>query len=241
MIMVDTIGAFIAWTISCWAFYSAYLVWRKWRTFAADITAKNSSAKHIISHNLKAEIWSLNGTWEPVSLPSVLVVQPSYVALHALDQSLVLPVKSLRWFHATRKFWLGSKLCLDANYHGDWFRINLHLGSTDAQNLFRVLSEVAPDCDAEEGIHYGPVEARPMERLADGSWRSRPSCILYLTPCYLVLFQEKQIQRLISLDEIDRVEPCADQIQIVTHDKTYTFALDHPRALARKLTAKPRS
>ncbi|MFN8451785.1 MAG: hypothetical protein U0521_25140 [Anaerolineae bacterium] len=54
-------------------------------------------------------------------------------------------------------------------------------------------------------VHFGPVAVEPAEEDIHGAWTLDPPITLYLTPLHVVLLRDGQVERLIPLEQVQKV------------------------------------
>jgi hypothetical protein len=173
-----------------------------------------------------------------------------YPRMSETDDSLSFPRDALRWFGRPLKYHDGrNEIWLHFEQAGRWHLVKMRMNRYLLADVVRALKQFAapPLVTAYRRrrpyVHFGPVQAQPAEEDIHGAWTLDLPITLYLTPAHVVLLRGAQVQRLISLEAVQKVvamrridQPNADGLVVFDAEgETFAFASKAYQALAQAL------
>ncbi len=164
-----------------------------------------------------------------------------------MDESVRFPADGLRWFGRPVKYHEGrNEIWLHFEQAGRWHLVKMRMTRYLLADVVRALKQIAelPLITAYRRrrpyVHFGPVPVEPAEEDIHGAWTLDPPITLYLTPLHVVLLRAGQVERLIPLEQVQKVtamrridRPKADGLAVFQAEgETLAFAAKNYEALA---------
>jgi hypothetical protein len=172
-----------------------------------------------------------------------------------MTESLHFSSAALRWFGRPVKYHEGrNEIWLHFEQAGRWHLVKLRTNRYLMADVVRALKQfAAPELVTayrrrRPYVHFGPTRVQPAEEDIYGAWSLDPPITLYLTPAQVVLLHSSQVQRLIRLEQVQKVaamrridQPNADGLVVFEAEgETFAFAAKDYQALAQALAEAAR-
>lgn len=180
-----------------------------------------------------------------------------YPRQRVMDERMVLPFASLRWFGRPVKYHDGRNeiwLHYEDEAADRWQVVELRLNRYAMADLVRALKGfAAPELVTayrrhRPYVHHGPVRVQPAEEDIYGAWMLHEPLSLYVMPRFIVLLDGERVVRRLPLEQTRKVaasrridQPNADGlVTFEAIEDTFAFACKEYQALAQAIAEAAR-